>query len=123
MCKGKSSLFAGLIELGWTELLDLKLTTFAEQELPEDSTDALVWRYCQDHHLVLLTANRSMHEPESLEATLRQSNSPEALPVITLVDPQRMRFDTHYRRQCVLQLAEILFDLDSYRGCQRLFIP
>ncbi len=116
-------LFTGLIQMGWTELLELKLTTFAEQGLSEDLSDAVIWRHCQEHQLILLTANRSMHEPESLEATLREADVPDALPVITLADPQRVRSDVLYRRRCVLRLAEILFDLDIYRGSQRLFIP
>lgn len=116
-------LFSGLIQMGWTELLDLQLTTFAEQGLSENLSDAAIWQHCQNHQLILLTANRSMHESESLEATLREANMPDALPVITLADPQRVRSDVSYRRRCVLRLAEILFDLDIYRGSQRLFIP
>jgi Tfp pilus assembly ATPase PilU len=116
-------IFATLVKMGWAGLLSLEFTTFSEQELPVNSSDGAVWRYCQSQGLILITANRSMVDSDSLEAVIRRENNPSSLPVITISNPQRVSRDTHYRRRCALTLAEILFDWDSYRGCRRLFIP
>jgi hypothetical protein len=44
------------------------------------------------------------------------------LPVVTIADPQRVS-EPAYLKRCVLRLVEIAFDLDSYRGAGRLYIP
>jgi len=72
--------------------------------------------------MILLTANRSMHEPDSLEAVLRTKVTAQSLPVVTIADPRRVS-EPAYLERCVLRLVEIVLDLDSYRGAGRLYIP
>jgi len=43
---------------GWLELLSMRLVTFAEVGLSQDSNDRVVWRFAQKEGMILLTANR-----------------------------------------------------------------
>jgi hypothetical protein len=72
--------------------------------------------------MVLLTGNRSMKGDDSLEQTLREENTPEALPVITIAGLARLD-ERGYRERCSLRLLEIMLDIDQYRGTRRVFIP
>jgi hypothetical protein len=121
--EGQAKLIFGALNAGgWLELLPLRLLTLAEAGLPEDSTDLYIWQVCQQRQMILLTANRSMHEPDSLEAVLRTKVTSQSLPVVTIADPQRVG-EPAYLKRCVLRLVEIALDLDSYRGAGRLYIP
>ena len=82
-----------------------------------------MWEVCQREQVVLLTANRNDAGPESLEATMQQHNTPESLSVFTLANDQRMLRDRPYAEAVADRLIEFLFDIDSYRGTGRLYLP
>ncbi|MGP1382958.1 MAG: hypothetical protein ACTS2F_05315 [Thainema sp.] len=73
--------------------------------------------------MVLLTANRSMKGEESLEQVLREENTSESWPVITIGDPNRFLDDRVYRNHCVDRILEILIDAENFMGAGRLFVP
>ena len=66
--------------------------------------------------------NRNMKGQDSLEQTLREENKPTSLPVLTIGNVTRMA-EREYREQCAARLAEIIFELEKYRGASRPFIP
>jgi hypothetical protein len=72
--------------------------------------------------MILLTGNRNLKDPDSLEQTIREENTPFSLPVITISDPQEL-INPDYRDRCLNRLVEIVFDLENYLGSARLFIP
>jgi hypothetical protein len=107
---------------GWLDLVPLRLMTFGEVGLPFDSDDRTVWRYVQAQRMLLLTDNRSMKGPDSLEQTLREERTSTTLPVITIGSLDRLD-EQAYRERCATRLVEIALDLDAYAGVTRLFIP
>lgn len=122
--EGHARLLLGTLEaLGWVELLDLRLATFAEIGLARDTTDREVWRRAQDLGMLLLTDNRIREGPDSLEQTLRDEQSSTCLPVLTVGNSERLRADRHYRHARAERLVEILVDLERYLGTPRLYIP
>ncbi len=102
--------------------MPLRLVRFVEAGLAHDSSDRVVWRFAQAHHMLLLTDNRNMDGVDSLEETLRDENSALSLPVLTIGRIDRV-FERSYRARCAVRLLEIVLDLDTYRGTGRLFIP
>ena len=122
--EGHALLLSGkLASLGWLDLLSIRFTTFDEIALSIDSDDRIVWRFAQANQMILLTANRSMKGKNSLEQVIREENTATSLPVVTIVNADRVLTDPDYRNRCVDRLIEIIFDLDDYRGARRLFIP
>jgi hypothetical protein len=107
---------------GWPGLLELRLVIFAEAGLTITASDRAVWRYAQQNAMLLLTANRTMNDPDSLEQTLRDENSASSLPVIIVGDANKV-YARAYRDSCATRLVEIIMDLDNYRGVGRVFIP
>jgi hypothetical protein len=69
---------------GWLDLIPIRFITFKEIELPTDSNDRTVWRIAQENQMILLTANRNMQGEDSLEQVLREDNTPDSLPVVTM---------------------------------------
>jgi hypothetical protein len=55
---------------GWLDLVPLRLMTFSAVGLPFDSDDRTVWCLVQAQRMLLLTDNRSMKGPDSLEQTM-----------------------------------------------------
>ncbi len=72
--------------------------------------------------MILLTANRSMKETDSLEQVIREESSSTSLPVVTLGNIARIA-ERDYREQCVARLIEIVLYIENYMGVSRLFIP
>jgi hypothetical protein len=107
---------------GWLDLLSLPMTTFRDEGLAVNSNDRLIWRYAQEHGMLLLTGNRNMDGDDSLEQTLREENTPTSLPVITVGDVDRLA-ESGYRIRCAHRLVELVLYLERYRGVGRLFIP
>ena len=107
---------------GWLDLLPLRMITFDDVGLPEDSDDCTVWRFAQAHRMLLLTGNRRMKGSDSLEQTIREENTPTSLPVLTVGRIKRLE-ERGYREQCSRRLLEIAFDLENYLGTGRIFIP
>lgn len=108
---------------GWLALLPVRFVTFKQMNLLIDSSDRTVWRIAQTNQMILLTANRSMKGKDSLEQVLREENTADSFPVITVGDPERFLDDRADRDRCVDRLLELLVDIDSLMGSGRLFIP
>jgi hypothetical protein len=106
----------------WTELA---ITThgFETLGLPRSASDRVIWHECQKQQLMLITANRNDDGPDSLAATIRDSNSLESLPVFTLADPDRILDSSTYTEEVVEALLEYLMDLDNARGAGRIWLP
>ena len=126
-CEGHLALLLRLFQQNWRqavwEFLSLVQVSFAELGLPPDASDREVLEVCQREQVVLVTANRNDEGPESLEATIRQQNTPQSLPVFTLANDQRVLRDRQYAETVADRLIEVLFDIDSYRGSGRLYVP
>lgn len=121
--EGQALLLLGTLQAqSWATLLDLRFPRLADVGLSEASTDREVWRFAQAQQMVLLTENRRMSGPDSLEQTLREENRPSSLPVLT-VGAAKQLSQRVYRERCAIRLAEVLMDLDNYLGVGRLFIP
>ena len=121
--EGQAILLWGVLAAqGWLDLVPLRLMTFSEVGLPFDSDDRTVWRLVQAQRMLLLTDNRSMKGPDSLEQTIREERRSTTLPVITIGSLGRLD-EQVYRERCATRLVEIALDLDAYAGVTRLFIP
>ena len=105
----------------WLEL-GFSVESFASLRLAPSISDAELWRACQRHNVVLLTANRNADEPDSLEATIREHNQERNLPVLTLANPTRLLQDRTYTEEVAERILEYLLDLENYRGTGRLFV-
>jgi hypothetical protein len=116
-------LFGALQSLGWADLLDLHLATFADIGLTAAATDREVWLRAQADGMLLLTDNRNKSGQDSLEQTLLNEPSDMLLPVLTVGRAQRLLIDHAYREACAERIAEIVLDLETYRGIPRLYIP
>ena len=109
----------------WTSL-GLKIVTFHDLGLHPKTRDRIVWNRCQVERLVLLTDNRNDDGPDSLEAAIRDG-PPDALPVFTIGDSQRVLEDDGYARLVVNDLMDYLDDLvarpEALLGAGRLYLP
>ena len=122
--KGHALVFFGAIATqGWLDIVPMQFVTFAEMDLSINSDDRTVWRLAQKNQMILLTANRSMKGKDSLEQVMREENTSESLPVITVSNADRLLNDSEYRGRCVESLVEIVLDIDTYRGARRICIP
>jgi len=115
-------LYQFLAEGGWLELCEVCIATFRAIGLPTDSDDRTVWRTAQRREMVLLTGNRGMSDPDSLEQVIREDNTLRSLPVLIIASMTRLR-EPLYRERCCLRLVEIALDLEKYRGTGRVFLP
>lgn len=97
---------------GWLELVPLRFARFAEVGLSYDSSDRTVWRFAQENRMLLLTDNRNMIGPDSLEQTIRNENRGDSLPVITLSRANRM-VEQVYRERCAMRVLDIILELDN----------
>jgi hypothetical protein len=121
--EGQALLLWGVLAAeGWLDLVALQLRTFADVGLPLDANDRLVWRFVQQHGMLLLTDNRNMKGDDSLERTLREELNSTSLPVLTIGNLGRM-IEVSYRERCARRLVEVVLDLDHYLGTDCLFIP
>jgi len=73
--------------------------------------------------MILLTANRNMKGEDSLEQALREDNTPDSLPVITIGNLDRFSKEASYRSRCADRIVEIVLDIENYMGSGRIFIP
>ena len=107
---------------GWAELQLLQFASLSQVGLAYNAIDRDVWRTAQASGMILLTGNRNLKDPDSLEQTIREEITPFSIPVITISDPQEL-INPDYRDRCLNRLVEIVFDLENYLGSARLFIP
>jgi hypothetical protein len=126
-CEGHFALLLTLLQTSWRrevwEFMGMARMTLAEFGLVADASDRAVWEACQRAQVILLTANRNDEGPDSLAATIQQYNTPHSLPVFTLANDQRVLRDRQYAETVADRLIEFLFDIDSYRGTGRLYLP
>ena len=87
-----------------------------------ESSDRIVWRYAQEHQMMILTANRNMKGEDSLEQVMREENTEISFPVLTIGNIERLS-EAEYRERCAERLIEIAVNIDNYKGVGRLFIP
>lgn len=107
---------------GWLKLLDIPMLTFEDVGLPIDSRDRDVWRFAQEKQLILLTGNRNKDGEDSLEQTIRNENTPNSLPVVTIGMTDKLE-ERDYREQCAEGLVEIVLNIENYLGVGRIYIP
>lgn len=120
---GYAPVFLGILtKFGWLELISIQFVTFREVGLSMDSSDRIVWRYAQENQMMILTANRNMKGKDSLEQVMREENTTNSFPVLTIGSFDRLD-EIDYRELCVERLIEIVLDIDDYKGAGRLFIP
>jgi len=124
-CLGQvEAVFNDLERLGYVELLEVDLLTWEEAMLPKGIDDETIWRFCQNNNCLLLTGNRTGDDDtESLEYITRTLISPNSLPILTFGNLKRVIPDPRYCRACAQRLADIVFDLENYRGVPRLYLP
>jgi len=121
--EGQALILWGMLSAeGWPELLHLRLVTFVQGGLPDDSSDRQVWRFAQEKKMLLLTANRRMTEEDSLEQTIREENTPASFPVLTIANVNQLE-ERAYRDRCITRILEIVIDLKNFLGTGRIFIP
>jgi hypothetical protein len=113
---------AGLKETGWDRDLTIEFVRLHDLALPEDASDQDIWRFAQHHRLLLLTSNRNQENETSLQATIDRENTPEALPVLTLSQTNRLLI-SDYRQQATHKLVEIILYLENYLGVGRIYLP
>jgi hypothetical protein len=121
--EGQASLLWGVLAADkWLDLVPLELVTMRQVGLPRESSDRVVWRFAQEHGMLLLTNNRNATGVDSLTATILEEASLSSLPVLTVGDLDRLG-EPRYRRRCAARLLEIVLDLENYLGTGRIFIP
>jgi hypothetical protein len=110
----------------WAEFwhdLGLRALRFEDVGLSVTATDLEVWDRCQAYELVLITGNRNLSGADSLEATMRQRNTPDCLPVLTIADVNKLNASKSYAEEVVETLLDYLQRIDSLRGTGRMYLP
>ncbi|AFY31442.1 hypothetical protein [Calothrix sp. PCC 7507] len=106
--KGHARILLGSIaSQGWLDLVPIRFVIFEEVGLSIDSNDRVVWRVAQENQMILLTANRSMKDEDSLEQVMREESAQNSLPVVTIGNADRVLNDSSYRERCVDRIVEI----------------
>jgi hypothetical protein len=122
--KGHARILLGSIaSQGWLDVVPIRFVMFEEVGLSIDSNDRVVWRVAQENQMILLTANRSMKDEDSLEQVMREENTQNSLPVVTIGNADRVLNDSSYRERCVDRIVEIAIYTANYMGARRVFIP
>ncbi len=125
-CEGQAKAIFDLLTYRrvWLELVPMELVWFRDVHLAATADDEIVWRFCQEHQYILLTGNRRTDDGEkSLEAIMQRLNRSTSLPILTIGNLKRVNVDLSYRERCAERLAEIVYDLERYRGSGRLYLP
>lgn len=122
--KGHARILLGSIaSQGWLDFIPIRFVMFEEVGLSNDSNDRVVWRVAQKNQMILLTANRSMKDEDSLEQVMREENTQNSLPVVTVGNADRVLNDSSYRERCVDRIVEIAIYTINYMSTRRVFIP
>jgi len=106
----------------WKQL-GCDVESFARQGIAPDTSDAKLWRFCQQQGIVLITGNRNAEGDESLEETIRECRTDETIPVLTIGNPARILTDRSYAEDVAERILEYIVDLESLRGIGRLYVP
>src|ERR1043166_5571579 len=110
----------------WTDFwisLQISCLSFADLGLDAADSDAVVWQRCQHRGAFLLTNNRNDDGPDSLATTIRTCNTPACLPVFTIGDAERVKYDRDYAERVIWALLEYLIDTENILGTGRLYLP
>jgi hypothetical protein len=89
---------AGLRETGWDRDVTLLFVRLRDMAVPEDASDQDIWRFAQQRRMLLITDNRNEEDETSMQATIEREQTPEALPVLTLSQANRLLLPD-YRQQ------------------------
>lgn len=120
---GFQNLLIGAIKsTGWSEYQLIEFITLDDLGLDDSINDREIWRRCQQSGYILLTTNRNEKGADSLQLTLREENTPNSLPVITISSQRKLR-DAAYREACVESLLTIVLEMSNHLGTGRLYIP
>ena len=112
-----------LDRLGYIELLEIELLAWEKSGLAKSADDETVWRYCQEHQCLLITGNRTGDDgSKALEFVIRHLVTPTSLPVLTIANLRRVIPDRQYCITCAHRLADIIADIENYRGVTRLYL-
>lgn len=126
-CIGQVQLLVALMQepecREFWDFLELDVLALSDLGLSSRTSDRIIWDRCREEDLLLITGNRNADDPDSLQNVIRAAADPVALPVITISDPFRIGQDRDFTQRAAQKLLEYLFDIDDYRGTQRLFIP
>ena len=114
-------LWETILAEGWLDWITIRFVTFEEVKLAIESSDRLVWRFAQEHQMIILTANRKMKGEDSLEETIRAENTIDSLPVITIANVDKIR-ERGYRERCAARLIEIVIELENLMGVGRIYV-
>jgi hypothetical protein len=115
-------LWETILAEGWLNWVTIRFITFEEVKLPIESSDRVVWRFAQKNKMIILTANRKMKGEDSLEETIRDENTIDSLPVITIANVDKMR-ERGYRERCTARLIDLVIDPENLKGVGRIYIP
>jgi Domain of unknown function (DUF5615) len=110
----------------WREFwedLGLDVLHLEDLGLSSSAPDAEVWARCQSECVVLVTGNRNLAGPDSLEATIRAQNTADCLPVFTIADVKKLNSSRTYAEQVAETLLDYLQRIETLRGVGRLFLP
>jgi hypothetical protein len=122
--KGHARILLGsMAAQGWLDVVPIRFIMFEDVGLSIDSSDRVVWKVAQENQMILLTANRSMKDEDSLEQVMREENTQNSLPVVTIGNADRVLNDSSYRERCVDRIVEIAIYTVNYMGARRVFIP
>jgi hypothetical protein len=108
---------------GWLDLIAIRFVFFSDVNLPTDSDDRSVWRLSQSSRMILLTANRNMKGEDSLEQVLREENTSDSLPIVTIANLDRFSKESKYRSRCADRIIDIVLSIEDYMGSGRIYIP
>ena len=115
-----------LTSAAWYEVwhgLAMRVESFASLGLPENTSDAALWQFCQTPQIILITGNRNKAGTNALEAVIERNNTPTSLPVLTIGTPPRVLSSREYAERVATRLLEVLHDVEQYRGIGRLYLP
>ena len=125
-CEGYARLLFNVLRFdgNWLKLVPMKLQWFRDVGLSIKADDETVWCFCQENDYILLTGNRRTDDKEkSLEFVIRRLVTASSLPILTIGNLRRVGSDPLYRRRCAERLAEIVDEIEKYRGVTRLYLP
>jgi hypothetical protein len=97
--------------------------TLASLGLSEEISDRVLWHECQQRNLVLLTINRNAEGPDALEAVIRERNTADSLPVLTISRDSQVFRSRNYADRVAIRLLDYIMNIENHLGAGRLYIP
>ena len=120
--RGYFDLLKGTLSNEESEARDVvQFILFSDVDLPDDSSDRMIWNFVQEKQILLLINNRNRKGVDSLQEAIETDISFESLPVLTIGNLDRI-YERSYRERCITRILEVATNVEHYRGCGRLFI-